>query len=116
MGVVQVYDEQEIAQAAKQRRLRNAVGQALGRAYPAHPWHVTVPWDCSIVQITCPAITQQYGMTLHATNDTLELERKAVRMAGELLERFKVSRTVADFSDVKRNIIGEARGARKGEQ
>lgn len=114
-NVIQIYDDHGLQAALKQRRIRNAIGMALGRAYPTHPWHVSVSGDSTVAQIVCPKLTTQYGMTLHCNGDTLDVERKAVRMAGELLERFRVSRTVGDFSGVRTNIRGEALGAARGE-
>lgn len=114
-NVVQSYDIDDMQRAVKQRRLRNTVGQALGRAYPTVHWMVTVPEDCSVVQFFCPNLTQSYGMTIHATNDTLALERKAVMMGGEYLERFRVSRERPSDGHVPKNIRGVAVGERRGE-
>ena len=115
-NVIQVADEVTLDTLKRQRQLRNTVGFALGRAYPRHPWHVLVPEDCSIVQVSCPALTSKYGMVIHANRTSQDLAQRAVKMAGELLERFGVSRERAEFGYVKRNIAGEAVGAAQGEQ
>jgi len=114
-NVIQVHDHYSMLAAVRARSARDAVGRALARKYPKHPWHVSASEDGSTVRVTCPAISAKYGMVIHCTGDTLETERKATRMAGELLERFRVSRTSADFSGVKRKVSGEARGAELGE-
>ena len=114
-NIIQIADVADAACIQAQRRLRNIVGQALGRAYPTVIWYVTVPPDASIVQFYAHGITAQYGMTLHATNDTGELERKAVRLAGEYLERFNVSRVSPDASHLDKGPRGGSRNERKGE-
>lgn len=115
MTIVQLYDVEDMQRAVRQRRMRDAVGRALGRAYPGVNWAVTVPEDASVVQFYAPALTQTHGMTLHATNDTPELERKAVRFGGEYLERFRVSREAPDVSHVPRDARGAALGQKRGE-
>lgn len=114
-SVIQVCDDHDMHAMAKQRRVRNAIGTALARHYPWHPWHISVSGDSSVAQITCPGITTRYGMVLHCKGETLDLERKAVRMAGELLERYRVSRIAGDFDHIRKNALGEAVGAHKGE-
>ena len=114
-NVVQVYDLDDMNRAREQRRLRDTVGKALGRAYPTVQWLVTVPEDGSIVQFRCPSLTENYGMTMHATANTEDLERKAVRMGGEYLERFRVSRERPSDEHVPKNIRGIALGEKAGE-
>ena len=114
MSIIQIYDDHDLQAAAKQRSVRNAIGTALARHYPRHPWHVSVSGDSSVAQITCPGITTRYGMILHCTRDTLDIERRAVRMAGELLERHRVSREVAEFDHLKRDARGDAIASRRG--
>lgn len=114
MPVQQVGGVDEMELAIKVRGIRNTIGKALGRAYPQHPWYVSVSGDGTVAQIMCPAITQEYGMTIHTNQIGINLEEKAVRMGGELLERFNVSRTVADFSAVQRDIRGDSIHGRRG--
>lgn len=116
MSIVQVYSETEADMAFIARNARNTIGKALGRAYPTVKWLVGCSDDGTVVQFMAADITTQYGMTLRSDRPAHELETKAVRMAGELLERFKVSREVPDFSHITRDITGEARGAKAGEE
>jgi len=113
-NVVQAATEAEMHEIIRARRARNTIGKALGRHYPTHPWMVSMSGDGTVAQIMCPAISQEFGMVIHANGSTEEIERKAVRMGGELLERFRVSRTVADFEHVKRNPRGNAIHGRVG--
>jgi hypothetical protein len=117
MNNVQIIaDSSEMSAIIKSREARNTIGKAISRAYPHHPWLVQMSDDGTVAQVTCPAITTEYGMVLHVHQLNDALERKAVRMAGELLERFSVSRTQADFSHILRDRRGGALGAAKGEQ
>lgn len=107
-NVIQLASEADMHAAVKARRVRNAIGQALGRAYPSHPWLVTMSDDGTAAQITCPAISNEYGMVIHTNGETLDVEQKAIRMAGELLERFNVSRTMANFDGVQLDARGNS--------
>ncbi|RLA45202.1 MAG: hypothetical protein DRR42_19640 [Gammaproteobacteria bacterium] len=115
-NVVQVYNETDMSQAVRSRRARNTIGHAIGRAYKNMPWHVDVNIEGGIATITCPKISVKHGMVIHLTRDIESMERKAVQLAGELLERFNVNRTTGNFGYLKRNIAGEALGAAAGEQ
>jgi hypothetical protein len=114
-NVIQLADASELHAVLRTRSARNAIGKALGRAYPQHPWMVAMSDDGSVAQIVCPAISSEFGMVIHVNQINEELERKAVRMGGELLERFRVSRTAADFSHLSRDARGSAHGAARGE-
>lgn len=111
---MQEYTPQEAADFMRSRNARNTVGKALGRAYPTHPWFVDASEDGTTVRVMCPAISTEYGMVIHVHQINHELEAKAVRMGGELLERFNVSRVEADFTGVDRKINGQARLASQG--
>jgi hypothetical protein len=115
MSIDIVNSPEELQAFRRSRQARDAIGKALGRAYPDHPWLVMMSGDGTAAQVMCPAITQEFGMVIHVNQINEELERKAVRMGGELLERFRVSRTAADFSHLSRDARGSAHGAARGE-
>lgn len=115
MAVIQIFNEDDVSKAARGRNARDVVGKALARAYPTVPWFVDANVDGGVITISCPNISQRYGMTLHLTNTNDELARKAVMLAGELLERYHVSRTISRFDHIPRNVLGEAYDAPRGE-
>lgn len=115
-NVIQIATEAEATAFIRARRARNAIGLAISRNYPGHPWYVDMSGDGTVATIRCPAICGDYGMVLHCNGDTMEIEKKAVRFAGELLERFMASRETADFSRVERDFRGIASRAREGGQ
>lgn len=114
-NVIQVYNDDDVRKTARGRSARNAVGRALGRAYPTVPWLVDANVDGGVLNISCPAISRKWGMVLHLTRTNEDLARRAVLAAGELLERWNVSRTRSRFDHIPRMINGEARGAKGGE-
>jgi hypothetical protein len=114
MSIDIVNSPEELQAFRRSRQARDAIGKALGRAYPDHPWLVMMSGDGTAAQVMCPAITQEFGMVIHVNQINEELERKAVRMGGELLERFNVSRVVADFDGIQRNSRGSSIHGQQG--
>lgn len=114
-NIINVVTDDDAAAFLKGRQARNAIGNALGRAYPTHPWLVDVDVVGGIASVRCPEISSEYGMVIHLTHDTATMEQKAVRFAGELLERFRVSRVRAAFDHLNRNVRGDVVTAAKGE-
>lgn len=113
-NVIQLHSETSMWAALRGRTTRDLIGKALGKAYPSHPWMVVMSDDGTAAQILCPAISSEHGMVLHTNNEAIDIEAKAVRMAGELLERFRVSRTHADFDQVQRDMRGNSIHAKQG--
>lgn len=115
-SVLQVYNDDDVRLAVKSRDIRQRVGTALGRFYPHTTWLVDVNLAGGVVNISCPTISRKYGMVLHLTRDNTDLEVQAVSRAGELLERFRVSRETGRSDHLKRSIDGEAMGVKDGGQ
>ena len=114
-NVIQLTDDFGVMELVKQRRIRNTIGHALGRAYATTPWHVSVSACSTAAQITCPSISTEFGMVIHTNGSTAEIEQKAVRMGGELLERFRVAREGnSEFGHIARDIKGQAIAAKVG--
>lgn len=116
MGVIQLYNDDDMRKAVRSRHYRQSIGNALAKAYRFVHWMVDVNIDGGIATISCPKISQRYGMVVHLTRDTLALEAAAKRMGGELLERFRVSREVSTFDHLKYNVNGEVMNAKAGGQ
>lgn len=114
-NVAVINNEDDFRQFLKGRTIRNTIGHAVGAAYPQAPWLVDVNIDGGIATISCPAITKEFGMVLHLTRDLKSMEREAVRKAGELLERFNVSRGNSQFGHITRNKRGDAFHGETGE-
>ena len=74
--------------------LAGRIGRAVEKAYPNRPWRISVDAVNKIVVVACPHVSLRKGwhfpmadMTLHA------MQRKAVKAAGEVLERAGLSRS-----------------------
>jgi hypothetical protein len=114
-NVIQLATDAELPDVLRARQARNAIGKALGRAYPDHPWYVSMSHDGTVAQVMCPGISTEFGMVIHVNQINLELEQKAVRFGGELLERFNVSRRVGEFDHIEKDVRGQARAGKRGE-
>ena len=115
INVVQVYNDDDVRIAVRSRDIRQRVGKALGRAYPTVAWLVDVNLAGGVVNVSTPAISKQYGMTVHLTHTTATLEQRVLKLAGELLERFNISRVTGNAGHIQRRVNGEAVTAARGE-
>jgi hypothetical protein len=89
------------------------IGVKLMQAYPQRKWGVAVNASVGSVAVTCPSLHATHGMVIHMAGKNLhDLEVAAVRAAGEILERFGISRQrVFDpltIENLKRDFRGDA--------
>ena len=69
------------------------IGEDLVKHYPGREWHVDVDARNGVVVIMCPSVSTTKGYYLHARKDaTQSLVLRARKAAGEILERYGVSR------------------------
>lgn len=115
-NVIQVCQPEDVAAAERSRTYRQAIGRTLAKQYPDVHWLVEVLIDEGIAYVKAPKITAAHGMVLHLTPNIPDIEQKAKKFGGELLERFRVSRDTGDMSHLRRRIDGQALGAAQGEQ
>lgn len=110
-------DENEARNVIKADRLCRHIGTELRKAYPGRNWHVEVDLTGGVAKIRCPNISMKYGYLMKVTDNTHELTRRAKMAGGEILERFRLSRSRAssgDVFDLKSNIAGESMHAKAG--
>jgi hypothetical protein len=70
------------------------IGEDLCRTYQNRQWHVDVDSRNGVIVIACPSLSKRLGYRLHLKRDTIaELIPRCRRAAGEILERFGVSRS-----------------------
>ncbi len=99
------------------------IGTDLMKTFPNRQWLVDVDSRNGVIVIACPSLSKRLGYRLHIKRDTVaELIPRARRAAGEILERFGVSRskiidplTMESFDrDVRDDVIAaDAAGASK---
>lgn len=74
--------------------IAKAIGTRLGRKYPNRQWAVKVDIEGQYLVILCPSVSIKKGHYMHFGDGTIhDLETRAVKAAGEILERHGVART-----------------------
>lgn len=89
--------------------LQRDIGAAIAKAYPHVNWYIDVSADCNVVTIQIPDISQKYGFTLVIRDIKEVLIRKAKMAAGEVLERFNLSRD-SRVDNIIDNLVVNRRG------
>lgn len=70
------------------------IGEDLCRTFANRQWHVDVDSRNQVIVIACPSLSKRLGYRLHMKRDTVaDLIPRCRRAAGEILERFGVSRS-----------------------
>lgn len=83
--------------------LAKKIGEDLVKTYPGRQWMVDVDSRNEIIVICMPALSKREGYHLHMRRDNLAaLLPRCRKAAGEILERFNMSRTrLVDPFDVE---------------
>ena len=106
-------------QAIQGQALENRMGELLSRKYPSRQWYLDANVGGGVLDIRAIDISMKYGMVIHMTHTAMEMEQRVLKAAGELLERFALSRNKnannEDSDSLKRRIDGEVVGAATGE-
>lgn len=94
--------ETDDAQRAKvEFWIAKQIGEDLCRVYPKREWGVYVDAPNGILCIQCQSVSAQKGYYLHIRRDTIQdLQLRARRAAGEILERHGLSRDFRFNPDV----------------
>lgn len=111
---VNLLELDSVKQAKLEYFIAKRIGEELCRVYPKREWYVEVDTRNEMVIIMCHSVSAQRGYYLSMKRDPIqELQRRAVRAAGEILERHGLSRS-REFNpdvvetlkrDVKDNVI-----------
>jgi len=91
----------------------NRIGFQLVKHYPGREWKVICDINGGMVIIACDSLSNSRGYFLPFDNSTMvELEKRAVKACGEILERFNISRNRKfnsdDLETIERDFTGEA--------
>jgi hypothetical protein len=93
-------DPTELNMALQERWLAHAVGRSLKKAYPGRDWLVRIDLAGQVASIHCPHISTQWGYMVHLDQSLHIIQKKSVYFAGELLERFRLSRSRTVEGDI----------------
>ena len=110
-------DEYDARKAIKADWYARKIGETLRKHYPGRNWYVDINMDGGIAGVKCADISMKYGYVMHLTSCVEVLQRRAVSVGGEILERFRLSRArhaSGDSLDLVRDITGYAKGAKHG--
>ena len=117
--IIEIADMATMHHAQYQLEIERRLGRILATTYPNRDWYIDAMPTQGVVSIKCASISMEYGIVIHLTHDMIDVEKAAKKGAGELLERFFLSRNQrtngVDSMELKRNIKGEVHGASKGE-
>lgn len=93
------YNTPQLEASAEEKAMRTEywiakqIGEDLCRTYPNRQWCVDVDTKNQCVVISCPTLSKRMGYRLHMKRDTVaDLLPRCRRAAGEILERYGVSR------------------------
>lgn len=83
--------------------MAKAIGTKLVNVYPGRQWGVQVNCEGGMLIVSCPSLSTERGYHIKlAGQNILDLEARAVQAAGEILERYNVSRKrVIDDSELE---------------
>ena len=87
-----ITDPTAIYTALKERWVAHGIGHCLKKRYPGRDWIVRIDLDGGVATVLCPAISVDYGYVVHLDKPIQAIQQKALSGAGELLERFRLSR------------------------
>lgn len=69
------------------------VGTPLGQTYPNREWSVRVDCEAGYIAVQCPSVSLRHEYILHLKGSNIhDLQERAVMAAGEILERYGLSR------------------------
>lgn len=101
----------------RNRHISKVIGQAVLKHHPKRNWIVQPNVEGGVAFLTNADIASDHGMALHLDCTDEELGRKAVMAAGELLERFRLSRDRRAMTDVdllETDDLGRTIGVKRG--
>lgn len=110
-------DSAEAQQYLRERETAQVIGQALVKYYPKRNWMVKANDPGQVAYIANADIATDYGMVVHTNCSIPELQKRAVMLAGELLERFSLSRSFDGASDIlqlNKDRLGKTEGLKRG--
>lgn len=114
MGMIDISgDSPEVA--ALDFNMARDMAEALHEAYPGHAWAVTCEGEKGLASVRNLALAGNWGFVLHlkTLSSASDWKKKVVMAGGELLERFRLRRGMADsaaIADLPTNRLGRVMG------
>jgi len=93
-NTIELSDSADAATATSEQQIARKVGMALMKKYDQRQWKVTVNLETQMLIVGCDSICNYKGYHIHMMGRTIgELVEKALKGAGEILERHNLSRS-----------------------
>ena len=90
---IHVMELESVKQAKLESWMGKAVGTVLMNKYPNRQWGVQVDLEGQMIMIMCPSVSHEKGYYISMVGRCLnDLQTEAIRAAGEILERYNLSR------------------------
>lgn len=90
---IHVMELESVKVAKLESWMAKGVGQTLMNHYPNRQWGVQVDLEGQMIMITCPSVSHTKGYYISMVGRSLhDLQEEAKRAAGEILERYSLSR------------------------
>ena len=91
---INIYANDDVNQAKVEMWIAKNIGETLVEHYPNRQWGVDVDIPGNMVVIMCPSLSFDKGYHIAMTEDRTiqDLQQRAIRAGGEILERFGMSR------------------------
>lgn len=90
---IHLFEDDEKKTAKLEMWIAKRLGGRLVDAYPNRQWGVEVDIPGQMVIVTCPSLSLEKGYHIAMFERTImDLEQRAIMGAGEILERFGISR------------------------
>lgn len=91
---IRIVDEDYVDVAQQQYDMAQSIGAKLVAAYNNRQWKVIVDIKNGMLIIACDSVSNEKGYHIHMPGRTLhELQERAVKAAGEILERHHLDRS-----------------------
>ena len=93
-NTIEIIDADHEKVAKEQMRIAKVIGAVLVKAYNNRQWKVVVDMKGQMLIIGCDSVSNDKGYHIHMAGRTLhDLQERALKAAGEILERHAVSRS-----------------------
>lgn len=108
---IDIVDADYIDVAKQQYSIAQAIGAKLVAAYNNRQWKVIVDVKNGMLIIACDSVSNDKGYHIHMPGRTLhELQQRAVKAAGEILERHALERSKKFDADKLETLIRDQYG------
>lgn len=91
---INIFEDDDKKQAKLEMWICKQIGDTLVRTYPNRQWGVEVDIPGQMVIIMCPSLSLEKGYHISMMGDRTinDLQQRAIRAGGEILERYGISR------------------------